>query len=78
MMAIGEETNATSGGEEELPTSDLAWKNGHDNVTEGAGVGNDTPGNGSEVADTKGNSTNGSGTFPTLPLQIPRQPSSEE
>lgn len=78
LMAVEDGADTASGWEEELPLSDLTWRKGYDNVTESAPVGNDTRGNDSEAAETDGNSTTGPGTFPTLPLQIPRQPSFAE
>jgi len=70
MMAEGDGTGTGAGREDELPLTDLFWRDGGSNATVTAG--NTT------TDDNAGNNSTGDGMFPTLPLQIPRPPSFQE
>jgi outer membrane protein assembly factor BamB len=75
MMAEGDANGMEPAGEEDLPIPDLFWREGYDNATGDMPAGNGSGGN-ETVSEVKSvNETTGDGTFPTLPLQIPRPPS---
>lgn len=71
MMAEGDGTGTDAGRENELPLTDLVWRDGGSNATV-------TAGNTTTTDDNAGNNSTGDGMFPTLPLQIPRPPSFQE
>ncbi|WP_298665619.1 WD40 repeat domain-containing protein [uncultured Methanofollis sp.] len=78
VMAEGEENGGGPGEDEEIPLPDLFWREGHDNATGDGPVDNGVSGNKTVTSENFGDNTTGSGTFPTLPLQIPLSPSFQE